>query len=210
MENEIAGWGPLGGSAVFLRNQIEASARIPLGAVDMGLSLRGGLLLPSTWLPAAPSNLTPPMATKGSSCICDRFFLGGPHDVRGFAPRGIGPHSGTDSLGGDVFAAAAFHLYAPLPFSSLRQRIGESLRTHAFVNVGSLASMDWVQQRPAASAAAAILARLHAGLSVAWGVGLVLDTGQFSAELNLCLPLRRGQDSLVSPRLQFGVGFSFL
>lgn len=34
--------------------------------------------------------------------ICDRFFLGGPHTIRGFEQRGIGPHSDGQSLGAQV------------------------------------------------------------------------------------------------------------
>lgn len=35
--------------------------------------------------------------------ICDRFFLGGPHTIRGFEHRGIGPHSDNQALGAQVF-----------------------------------------------------------------------------------------------------------
>ena len=34
--------------------------------------------------------------------ICDRFFLGGPHTIRGFEHRGIGPHSDSQALGAQV------------------------------------------------------------------------------------------------------------
>ena len=34
--------------------------------------------------------------------ICDRFFLGGPHTIRGFDHRGIGPHSDGQALGAQV------------------------------------------------------------------------------------------------------------
>lgn len=34
--------------------------------------------------------------------ICDRFFLGGPHTIRGFEQRGIGLHSDNQALGAQV------------------------------------------------------------------------------------------------------------
>jgi len=34
--------------------------------------------------------------------ICDRFFLGGPHTIRGFEQRGIGPQSDNQALGAQV------------------------------------------------------------------------------------------------------------
>jgi len=34
--------------------------------------------------------------------ICDRFFLGGPHTLRGFDQRGVGPHSDNQAIGAHV------------------------------------------------------------------------------------------------------------
>jgi outer membrane protein insertion porin family len=36
--------------------------------------------------------------------ICDRFFLGGPHTIRGFQQRGIGPQSDNQALGAQVIS----------------------------------------------------------------------------------------------------------
>lgn len=40
--------------------------------------------------------------------ICDRFFLGGPHTVRGFEQRGIGPQSDNQALGAQVTPVAFY------------------------------------------------------------------------------------------------------
>lgn len=36
--------------------------------------------------------------------ICDRFFLGGPHSIRGFEQRGIGHQSDNQGLGAQVLS----------------------------------------------------------------------------------------------------------
>ena len=195
VETEAAGRG-LGGDVSFLRGSAELSGRAPLGSLLLGLSLRGGLLVPAA----------------GTSPLCDRFFLGGSSDVRGFALRGVGPHGPPppgswldvaglqadrcNSLGGDAFWAAGAHVWAPLPFASLRTRL-PSLRTHFFATAGALAarpSLALVQQTPAASC----------------GLGLSLDTGSFTIELNYCKPLVAGPSDISSPGLHFAVGYNML
>ena len=37
--------------------------------------------------------------------IADKFFLGGPLNVRGFDTRGLGPSSGNNALGGEMYWA---------------------------------------------------------------------------------------------------------
>ena len=70
--------------------------------------------------------------------ICDRFFLGGPHTIRGFENRGIGPHSDGQALGAQAYWAGGLHLFTPLPFRPGRGGIGDILRTHLFVNAGNI------------------------------------------------------------------------
>ena len=70
--------------------------------------------------------------------ICDRFFLGGPHTVRGFELRGLGPQQDGQALGATGYWAAALHLFAPLPFRPGRGGLGDILRTHFFVNAGNI------------------------------------------------------------------------
>lgn len=201
LDTECAG-GPLGGDVPLLRATAELAARMPVQACDVGLTLRAGAL----WTPLAQSH------------ISDRFFLGGAHDIRGFAIRGIGPRaarpvcaptilppagwpwsSGGEnggSLGGDAFWAAGAHLWTPLPFASLRARL-PSLRMHFFGTAGSLApaaKLDLLQQDVAASC----------------GAGVSFDAGSFTVELNYCRPLRFGIQDMASPGLQFAVGFNLL
>ncbi len=213
-ESEIAGFG-LGGDTNFVKNSVELNLKHDLGTsvFDFGLGLRAGLLLPYTWK-SSPSNgfSRPPTTT---SHIADRFFLGGPTDVRGFALRGLGPHAGLDSLGGDVFWAIGAHIYAPLPFTAIRSRIGDSLRTHFFANAGALGALPLSSDAlPLASRLSSAWNTLKTNIGVTVGLGLSLDFQNFSIELNYCWPLQVGPSQAgqqhASPGIQFGVGFSFL
>jgi outer membrane protein insertion porin family len=47
--------------------------------------------------------------------IADKFFLGGPLNLRGFEMRGVGAESDGNSLGGTAYWATGLHLYTPLP-----------------------------------------------------------------------------------------------
>lgn len=70
--------------------------------------------------------------------IADKFFLGGPLNLRGFEIRGCGPKFESDSIGGDLFWATGLHIYTPLPFSSTKPKsLGSSFRLHGFLNAGN-------------------------------------------------------------------------
>ena len=47
--------------------------------------------------------------------VADKFFLGGPLNLRGFDMRGVGPSSDGNAVGGTAYWAAGLHLYTPLP-----------------------------------------------------------------------------------------------
>jgi outer membrane protein insertion porin family len=196
----------LGGDVSFIKNAIETSLCLPVGSVDVGLSARAGLLVPHPWVSTAASHLSRPSLSQSN--LVDRFFLGGPLDVRGFLPRGLGPRAGQDSLGGDVYWAAGAHVYTPLPSNGLRRRIGDALRLHFFATAGSLCALGFQGDFPSrlASAGQALTSRVSASV----GVGLAVSFESFSLELNYCVPVRTCSGDLPSHGLQFGVGFSFL
>lgn len=72
--------------------------------------------------------------------IADRFFLGGPLNLRGFDMRGCGPRQDGNSLGGDAYWALALHLYTPLPFRPGRNGFGDLFKLHGFINGGNVFS----------------------------------------------------------------------
>ena len=52
--------------------------------------------------------------------VADKFFLGGPLNLRGFEMRGVGPASDGNAVGGTAYWAAGLHFYSPLPLREVR------------------------------------------------------------------------------------------
>ena len=122
MTQELAG---IGGDVGFMKHEMQYQVNFPVFSdVVFQASLHGGLL--KRFNGDKPININ------------DRFFLGGPHSVRGFDLRGIGPHSDNQSLGAQTYWAGGLHLFTPLPFRPGRGGIGDILRTHFFVNAGNI------------------------------------------------------------------------
>lgn len=210
--SEIAGWGPLKGDVAFWKTEMETSGAIPIpmpgvagdSGVSLSAGLRAGVLYP---LPVGFGSQSQP------SRINDRFQLGGPTDVRGFAMSGLGPRDGADAVGGDIFAAASCNLLMPFP------RVGKDtpLRFQLFANGGRLLALKnagekdgqggSTVQKSVYSTAAEFGNSLP---SIAAGFGVVYAHPVARFELNFSLPLvlRRGEEARKG--LQFGVGINFL
>ncbi len=230
--SELAGWGPLGGDVAFAKAEAELAGALPVpvgGAADAsGVSLGAGLLAGLLY-PLPLGAYSPRAGTAAPSRINDRFLLGGPTDVRGFAQGGLGPHDGADAVGGDVFAAGGVSLLVPVT----RAGAASPLRLQLFANSGRLVALR--PKRTAAPSAgegaaatppppppgftaaqvaqsvSAAVQDLATGLpSTAVGVGLVYAHPVARFELNFSLPLvmRRGEESRKG--LQVGVGINFL
>jgi outer membrane protein insertion porin family len=202
----------LKGDVSFWKSEIETQGAIPIPIPgiqgDSGISLttgfRAGLLVPL----GLDSNSRPQL-----SRINDRFFLGGPTDVRGFRLCGLGPREGVDSLGGDFYAAGSANLLFPLP------RVGadKPLRLQLFMNGGRLLPLRTSQKAaPTTSgevqdAVVSTISDLQTGLpSIAAGVGIVYAHPVARFELNFSLPLvlRKGEEGRKG--LQLGIGINFL
>lgn len=219
MATELAGWGSLGGDVGFSKTVVDVAGALPVpipgirspSGLSIGVGLRAGLLYP---LPlnygihgAAPSRLS------------DRFTLGGPTDVRGFALGGLGPRDGPDAVGGDVFAAANANMFIPLP------RLGPEspFRLQLFANSGRLVAMKNTGNKGDQAARSGLDAGsvwegligatkdLTTGMpSLSAGFGLVYAHPVARVELNFALPIvvRRGEEDRKG--LQFGLGIHFL
>lgn len=215
---EIAGVGPLAGDVAFAKLEAETQSSIPVPIPfiekDLGISLttsiRGGVLYPLSF--GRSPNVT-------HSRINDRFFLGGPTDVRGFRHCGLGPHDGQDAVGGDVYAAGGASLLIPFP------RVGKEspLRLQAFINGGRLLALkdtrrhkDWQSGesmgadsvRQNVQDTIAELANGLPSMSAGFGVIYALPVARF--ELNFSLPLVIRQFEDARKGLTLGVGISFL
>ncbi|XP_011305816.1 sorting and assembly machinery component 50 homolog isoform X2 [Fopius arisanus] len=138
--------------------------------------------------------------------IADKFFLGGPMNVRGFAMRGCGPRNDGNAIGGNTFWALALHLYTPLPFRPGKNSFGELFRLHGFINGGNLGNItlqkdgDYSQNL-----------RLFTD-NVRWstGAGIAMRIGGIARiELNLIYPLSLTRLDIFQ-QYQFGIGLHYL
>lgn len=133
------------------------------------------------------------------SHFMDRFFLGGPNDVRGFYLNGLGPKSGNDSLGGDVFFAQGASVLTRVP--GLQPSSG--LRFISFINGGAVLPLDYSNVK-------GTLLETVTRPSVAAGFGLTYRHPVARFELNVTFPLVAREYEGTRKGLQFGVGLSFL
>ncbi len=218
--SELAGWGPLNGDVSFAKTEMEASGALPVAipglAGKSGVSVGGGLRLGVLYpLPLGYSLTGPAQPSR----MNDRFQLGGPTDVRGFKLGGLGPHDGTDSVGGDVFAAGSVNALIPLP----RTGPESPLRLQLFANAGRLVALSSKAKGKSgrgklATDSATVFRSVQSAVgeltnglpSMAAGVGLVYAHPVARFELNFSLPLvlRKGEEGRKG--LQVGVGINFL
>jgi outer membrane protein insertion porin family len=210
---ELAGLGQLKGDVAHAKFEMDSQivVPVPLPTIpDSGISftagLRGGLLYP-----LALSGESSPQMSR----LNDRFFLGGPTDVRGFRMAGLGPRDGQDALGGDFYAAGGASLLLPLP------QVGKEtpLRFQMFVNGGRLLALQdtrssedtSLSNRDVVNSVVSTVQQLGDGLpSCAAGFGLVYAHPAARFEVNFSLPLviRKGEEGRKG--VSFGIGLSFL
>jgi outer membrane protein insertion porin family len=201
--SELAGFGPLKGDAAFFKSEAESQVALPFGntGITFTAGLRGGFIYP---LALGSSN------TPQHSRINDRFQLGGPNSVRGFRLGGLGPHDGSDAVGGDVYAAGGASLLFPLP----RVDKDTPLRLQAFINGGKLISLKDSekegQQDVSGSMKRTILSLTEGLPSCAAGFGVVYAHPIARFEINFSLPLVSRAAEQGRKGLSFGVGVEFL
>lgn len=147
-----SGLGSSPGVAEFLKTELVARYERQLGpnifaqpGVQLSLGGNLGAMFPLALL--APMLSRREQSLKPyTSYLCDRYHLGGPLSLRGFAPGGVGPRSVSqkDSLGGDTKASMVALLSVPVPVPSLA---AASMRAFVFANAGGIGSADnWASQ----------------------------------------------------------------
>ncbi len=147
----------------------------------------------------------------GGIPLSDRFYSGGPGQLRGFLPAGIGPRAttggsstpGGDSLGGDMFYTSTLAASVPFPsyFATLRQNGG---RLFGFANAGTCVSVD-----PSVGfASLSACSRIMNSSRVAVGGGVSMGTPMGRFELTYAVPMRYGPKD-ARKHVQMGFGFSF-
>lgn len=157
-----------------------------------GWSLSNGI---STTISGRIGGLLP---LAGQSHVMDRFYLGGPLDVRGFRINRLGRQDESDAVGGDIVLAGGFSLYCPIPRVS-----SPNLRLHAFVNGGSVRPTEY-------GGLVNSLATILLAPSIGTGFGLLYAHPAARFELNVVFPLTAHAGEHMHKGLQFGVGLSFL
>ncbi|XP_046639172.1 sorting and assembly machinery component 50 homolog [Daphnia pulicaria] len=189
MVQELAG---IGGDVGFIKHELNYQLNVPVtNDVVIQGSFQGGFMKR--------------LNDEKLIYICDRFFLGGPHTIRGFEQRGIGPQSDNQALGAQGYWAAGLHLYTPLPFKPGQGGIGDILRTHFFVNAGNIDNFDFSDNL---KESARILTDRY---RLSYGMGLMLRLGTTARiELNYCVPIRSQRGDRTHHGVQVAVGVQFL
>ena len=132
--------------------------------------------------------------------INDRYFLGGPLSIRGYAMKGIGQHSEQASLGGELYWASGVHLYTPLPFRSGNGGFGDLFRMHFFANAGNISDMNYIRPKD-----------FLTNCRYSYGVGIMFMLGGMARlEVNYCIPKNAQPGDIINEGLQVGVGINFL
>jgi len=199
LAQEFAG---LGGDIGFFKNELESQVNVPLGW--------NNFVLQGTFH-CGHIRRTASGESNKTMTIADRFFLGGPLNIRGFEMRGLGPNSENCALGGLMYWAAGLHLYAPIPLAGMTKASGffDLFRTHMFVNAGNLVSDSNLLQSSRGFQGNIDAAVQNFRLTYGIGIGMKLG-GIARIELNYCVPMRTQRGDKPAPGFQFGVGVDFL
>lgn len=134
------------------------------------------------------------------SHVLDRFYIGGPNDVRSFVLNGLGPKSVNSSLGGDLFFNGGLSLISKVPYLSAES----NFRLHNFINLGKLIPLD------KSLSVQGNIKSLFSQPSIGFGLGIIYDHPAARFELNFVLPLVVHEYDLTRKGLQYGIGISFL
>ena len=199
LSQELAGLGP--GNVGFFKTIAKAEYFKPIRDFSFGVTCAAGIASKIDINDELPSNL------NGNSLIhpVDRYWLGGPLELRGFNWKKLGAKEDGNYLGGTAFWRSAVHVLTKLPYIRGDHWISKNVRSHGFLEIGGLWNLT----------SGGAINRLIGDFSsipyrLTAGLGLVVRLGSHGrAELNYCFPIKYGtQDSLMNG-LQFGIGVNF-
>ncbi|CAK9831700.1 Sorting and assembly machinery component 50 homolog [Anthophora retusa] len=138
--------------------------------------------------------------------IADRFFLGGPLNLRGFSIRGCGSRDQNNSTGDGAYWAIALHLYTPLPFRPGRNGFGDLFKLHGFINGGNATNFTFKSTTDYKEN----MKIFTNDVRCAVGGGIVMQLGSIArVELNLVMPLLYLKSDVLQ-QFQFGIGLQYL
>lgn len=207
MVTELAG---LGGSVRFLKNEFSARMHAPLLSYENrgesnGMTTASRFPLITLYSAVRLGHVMGLDRLSGGSMstpisIIDKFQLGGPLSVRGFALNSLGPKDRKDAVGGDLSLEGALGVAFPLS-----QGTQEILRGHLFANAGVLTNVD---QGVSLRENLIRLGSLHPNVSL--GAGLQVKMGDARLELNIAHPLSMQKGAIFHRGIQIGLGLEFL
>jgi len=193
----------IGGDIGYFKNELDSQINVPLAGWN-------NVIMQGTFQCGHIKRMASGDSNK-TMTIADRFFLGGPLNIRGFEMRGLGPNSEHCALGGLMYWAAGLHMYTPLPFANMTKAAGflDLFRTHCFVNAGNLMSESdlFHSSRDLQTNIDAAVQNFR----LTYGIGIGMKLGGIARiELNYCVPMRTQRGDRPAPGFQFGVGVDFL
>lgn len=177
MTNEMSGFG---GNVAYVKNTTHGEINIPLFAgISVQLTGRVGILQTEKKSQNVP--------------ISNLFVLGGPLNIRGFKPGGVGQHVEGAALGAQTYWASGLHLWSPLPFNRHFGILADVFRLHYFGTFGNVNSFSLDNMRGSI------------------GAGLAFRIGERARiELNYCRPIYKQSNDIGKEGFQFGIGYEFL
>ncbi|HEU6447154.1 MAG TPA: outer membrane protein assembly factor BamA [Verrucomicrobiae bacterium] len=131
----------------------------------------------------------------GNVPFYDRFFLGGPYDMRGFKYRNVAPRQpgfiGVDEpIGGDTYWVGSVEYSIPI----LEKDNGVSLRVAGFYDAGSVAAQPFSYSGP---------------FDDDWGLGIRLNIPHLGPlRLDYGFPIHHDSNNSASGQFQFSVGWT--
>ena len=190
LQQEFAG---LGGNVGFHKHEIEIKQSLPvIGNVTLQGTFKAGLMRPT-------------QRENSVTCITDRFFIGGPLNLRGFRMNGVGPQSDGNALGANTYWLGGLHLYSPLPFISKENVIYDFFRSHMFMNIGNIGNFSFTKDHYKN------LKLLQNYFRLSFGVGLVISLNDFARlELHYAIPYFLQPGDKPERGLQFGFDVNFV
>lgn len=134
-----------------------------------------------------------------ASHVLDRFYIGGPTDVRSFTINGLGPKSYNSSIGGDYFVNGGISLITNIPKYET-----SNFKFHNFLNFGKLLPFN------SNKSTKQLVKDITTNHSVSYGFGILYNHPMARFELNFVLPLAAHERDYIRKGLQYGIGISFL
>ncbi|CAM9653193.1 unnamed protein product [Chrysoparadoxa australica] len=193
--------GLFGGDVGFCKAELEAQTHHPLVELPYG---------PLTWSGIASVGAIKAFNQSTTTHIIDRFFMGGPLELRGFQVFGVGPRapketvgsnlltnvppSAGDALGGDLRYTMSTALSWPVPIPALARH---GVRGMSYINAGNITNWN------APVSGLAKDTRVSAGGGILWNF-----IGMARLEISFSKVLRANSHDKLRA-WQFGLGLQF-